>query len=75
MLLELYVTFGVGAILLILFNKKFFGENTPPLSTELMNVDPMELCPLPLHPPKQTFDPMSEDESSSEDFMIKEKFY
>ena len=85
MLLELYVTFGVATILFILFNKKFI-ERPPPspsLSPDILNTDPMELCPLstPSVPtpmdtsPRFAVQPMSEDESSSEDYVIKEKFY
>ena len=79
------MTFGVATVLFILFNKKFIER--PPasqsLSPDILNTEPMELCPL--SPPSgptpmdtsQLFivDSMSEDESSSEEYIIKEKFY
>ena len=81
---ELYVTFGVATILFFLIKKKF-ARSPPPsqsLSPDILTTDPMELCPLcpPSDPtmdtsPRFVVQPMSEDESSSEDYVIKEKFY
>ena len=82
MLWELYVTFGVATVLFILFNKKFIERPpaSPSLSPDILNTDPMELCPLSVPTPIDTsprfaVQPMSEDQSSSEEFVIKEKFY
>ena len=86
MLWELYVTFGVATVLFILLNKKFIETHQElPGSPDILCTEPMELCspvsPLSIPSPMETIperfvvQPMSEDESSSEDFVIKEKFY
>ena len=90
MLFELYVSFGVATILFILFNKKFNRSPPcspdPVLETEPMDIplldistpfvpEPMDISP-PLSPILET-QPMSvsEDETSSENFEFKEKWY
>ena len=83
MIWELYVTFGVATVLFILFNKKFIrNAQSLPDSPDILCTEPMEVCsPLSIPSPMETIpdrfvaQPMSEDESSSEDLVIKEKFY
>ena len=82
MLWELYVTFGVATIIFILINKKIIRTQSLPDSPDILCTEPMEFCsPLSIPSPMETLpelfvaQPMSEDESSSEDFVIKEKFY
>ena len=80
MLWELYVTFGVATVLFILFNKKFIAQSLPNspdiLCTEPMEVrSPISISPMETIPERFIVQPMSEDESSSEEFVIKEKFY
>ena len=80
MLWELYVTFGVATVLFILFNKKFIAQplpNSPDiLCTEPFEVSsPISISPMETIPERFIVQPMSEDESSSEEFVIKEKYY
>ena len=86
MIWELYVSFGVATVLFILFNKKFIrNAQSLPDSPDILCTEPMEVCspisplsipsPMETIPERFTVQPMSEDESSSEDFVIKEKYY
>ena len=83
MLWELYVTFGVATIIFILINKKIIRTaQSLPDSPDILCTEPMKVCsPLSIPSPMDTIPerfvarPMSEDESSSEEFVIKEKFY